>query len=186
MKQKTANETFKDLTKGYSYVNPDVTEANFPIPKEVSIEGHRIISMEKPFSSEEAMERMKSEGCRPATIWELSLLRQEHPELWPMGQWSSFVAFGSAWKGADGHLRVPDVGAFAGGDFEFCLDVWGGDWGSGFCLVCFCDPQPLEAQALKSEVSPFDPSALTDEVAIAHLKSRGYRITREVTTTQEF
>lgn len=172
--------TFKSLTKGYYYVNSEITEKNFPIPKDLKLPEHcKIIKMDKPFLSAEALERIKKEGCRPGTIWELALLKQERPELWPSGQWSSIVAFGTDFTDAGGDHRVPLVHAYAGGDFEFRLGYFGYGWNAVHCLVCFCDSQHSDALAFKSDLGSFDPSALTEEMAIELLKERGFIITKQ-------
>jgi hypothetical protein len=184
---KTTKPSLKELTEsGYRYVNSDITGKNFPIPDVIETEGYRLITMEKSFSSQEALDRIKSEGLRPANIYELALLKQYHHELWPKGTWTSLLAFGSIWTDAVGHSRVPYVYAYSDGDFWFSLGGFEGDWDAGSCLLCFCDNQTSDTLPPAKELETFGTSALTDEQAIAHLKNNGYRITKEVVTTTEY
>lgn len=169
--------TFKQLTKGYYYVNSDITEANFPWPKKVTTEGYKIINMGKSYSSQEALDRMKADGCRPATIHELITIAHEHPELFPEGKWSSLVAFGTDFTDSDGRHRVPRVRRLSDGDWEFFLGVFEYDWDGDDCLICFCDNQPSDTLAPETDVVPL---TLTDETAIAYLKEKGYRITKMI------
>ena len=175
--KKTKIKSIEELTKkGYYYVNSNITSANFPFPETVETEGWKIIPLEKHASSEECLKIIKDAGCRPANIYELALLRERNPEAFATGKYH--VAFGSEWQDADGHRRVPCVDAFTDGDFEFDLGDFGVDWGSGVVLVCFCDKQPSDTLALKEDSGPLTLPAITDEIAIAHLKSKNYRITR--------
>lgn len=160
------------------YCNPDITEEHFPITT-TQTENWKLIKMEKSFSSQDALDRMKSEGCRPATAYELLLFKQNHPDQFPGKTWTWVLAFGQTWKDSDGDHRVPSVGLDSGGDWGFYLDFFEVDWDAGACLLCFCDSQPSEPLALETDLEPLDPSALTDEQAITHLKANGYKITKE-------
>lgn len=178
MNTKTTIKTIKELTKsGYCYINSDINSANFPAPETVETEGYRIIPIDGYKSSEECLKIIADAGCRPANVYELALLRENRPEAFANEKWH--VALGSVWTDADGHREVPLVFAYAGGDFKFNLSYWVGDWHSGYVLVCFCDKQPLETLAPSKELGSFDPSALSDEIAISHLKSNGYKVTKE-------
>lgn len=180
---KTKTPTIEKLTKsGYYYVNADITAANFPIPETVETENYKIIKMDKSFSSKEAIERIKTEGCRPGNIYELALLKENHPELWPKGQWSSIIAFGTDFTDSGGNHRVPYVFAFSGGGFEFGLGHFEETWNAGFCLLCFCDNQSSETLAPIKELEPFGTFANAEEKqhhCIEYLKLFGYKITKE-------
>ncbi len=169
MKTITKQKTFKQLTKGFYYVNENIHEKNFPWPKNVSIEGYKIINMGKSYSSQEALDRMKSEGCRPATIHELAVVIHEHPELFPDGKWSSLVAFGTDFIDSVGLHRVPYVFRYSDGDWGFDLGYFESAWVVGPCLLCFCDNKPSETLALEDDVD-----ALT--LAIQTVKDAGYVI----------
>lgn len=176
----------EQITKtGYYYVNSDINSKNFPIPETVETEGYKIVRFDKSFSSQEAIDKIKSKGLRPANIYELALLKDNHPELWLKGQWSSMLAFGNTWKDAVGDLRVPYMFAFTDGDFLFDLGCWDGVWGAGRCLVCFCDTQSSGTLALEEDVGSFDPMQLFnaleghDDIAIKYLKSNGYTVSKE-------
>jgi hypothetical protein len=58
----------------------------------------------------------------------------------PKGKWTvSFDEVEALWKDSDGRHRVPSALAYSGGDFRFSLGGFESDWGSGYCLLCFCD-----------------------------------------------
>lgn len=144
---------FKQLTKEFFYVNSNINEKNFPWPKEVSTEGYKVITMNKAYSSQEALDRIKAEGCRPATIHELIVVVTEHPEIFPDTGWSSLlVAFGTVFIDSDGNHRVPFVRRFSDGDRGFDLDFFEDGWGSGFCLLCLCDHKNSETLEIKNDV----------------------------------
>lgn len=151
---KTKHNTFKDLTKDFYYVNSDIIEKNFPWPKTVSTENYKIINMGKSYSSQEALVRMQTEGCRPATIHELILVATEHPDLFLDGKWSSLVTFGTDFIDSVGGHRVPYVYRYSDGGRKFDLGFFGRDWGGGYCLLCFCDSQPSESLVPKKDVVP--------------------------------
>lgn len=189
MKKITTNiqKTIEQLTtSSYYYVNSNINSVNFPIPEAIETEGYTILHFDKPFTSEEAIERMKKKGLRGANIYELALLKENHPELWPKGQWSALLAFGSIWKDADGYPRVPLVSAGSDGDFKFRLGRFAGGWPSGYALVCYATspdvPQTLNVR------EHLDSLVLSDEskVAIAILKTQGFRITRTETKEIEY
>lgn len=141
---KTKHNTFKDLTKDFYYVDSDITEKNFPWPKTVSTENYKIINMGKSYSSQEALVRMQTEGCRPATIHELIVVSHENPELFPDGKWSSLVAFDTDFIDSDGRHRVPYVDRSSDGDRGFSLGVFEDDWGGVDCLLAFFDKNTIE------------------------------------------
>lgn len=121
------------------YLNPNITEKNFPLPEKIETEGWKIIRMDKSFTSQEALERIKKEGCKPANIYELALFRNNHPEEFPKGKYTWVLALGSDFTGSDGNHRVPVVSARGDGAFVFRLGGFGHPWGGDGCLLCFCD-----------------------------------------------
>ncbi len=162
--------TLKSLIakKKYYYVNSDITVENFPVPEKFETENWKIIKMEKSFSSEEALARIKSEGCRPANIYELAAFTAANPEQFPKGVWTGMIAFGTIFTDSDGYHRVPRVSARGGGDFGFRLGFFEGGWGSDYCLLCFCDPS-LATSTLSTDQSS-DSLTLPKELIINNVK----------------
>ena len=123
----------------YYYVNSNITTKNFPVPKKIETENWKLIRMDKFFTSQEALDKIKSENCRPANAYELALWVEKHREKeMPKGKWSSVIAFGQLWFSGDYH-KVPDVYRDSAGDFKFDLARWEGGWVDNRCLLCFCD-----------------------------------------------
>jgi hypothetical protein len=134
----TKTYTSKELLTGYYYVNSYITEENYPMQEKIDLTGAKVIRIGKFFSSQEALDRIKAEGCRPATIWELAAWKQENDkELKGKGEW--YLAFGSTDFVADGCHGVPYVDADSVGDFGFGLGDFEYGWDDGYCLLCFCD-----------------------------------------------
>lgn len=140
---KTIKPNIKNLLKGYSYINSNINETNYPLPKSIDLTGVKIIRMGKSFSSQEALDRIKAEGCRPATIWELAAFKQENEdELKGKSEW--YLAFGSTDFVADGYHRVPNVYAHSDGDFDFVLCRFGYGWDVVRCLVAFSEDKTIK------------------------------------------
>lgn len=176
----------ENLIKEFSpiyYQNSDLTTKNFPVPDIIETKGMRIIKMDKYFSSQEALDRIKAEGCRPANIYELLIWAKDNQKK---GQW--IVAFGSEWEDAGGDRAVPLVDAGSDGDFRFDLGYFEGAWDDGHCMLCVCD-KTLEPKTLKV---PSTSAALTlsqggkninfDELkkAIEVCKDAGYKVIQEL------
>ena len=136
------------IIAGYKNVyskNPNITSENFPKPEKVETENWKLIKMGRSFSSQEALDKIKSEGCRPANIYELLLWAKDNQEK---SQW--VIGFGSEWKDSDGRHRVPYVDAYGGGDFHFLIGYFEKPWDVDSCLLCFCD-SPLTPLGLLNE-----------------------------------
>lgn len=180
MNTTTKIKSIEELTKnGYYYVNNNITNNNFPAPESFETEAYRFIPLEKYASSEECLKIIKKAGCRPSTIHELALLKENHPEEFVRGKWH--LAIGSVWTDAVGRRKVPGVLASADGDFMFRLGDWDGGWFAGLVLVCFCDKKPSGALALDEDLGSLDssePSPRKEDVCIKYLKSKGYAITK--------
>ncbi len=147
---KTTKHNLEKLIKDQKcyYVNSDITTAHFPVPKKVETENWKIIHMDKSFTSQEALDRIKAKGCRPANIYELLLWKKDHYEKeMPKGVWSAVIAFGSQWKDAGGNHRVPRVYRLSDGVWQFYLGYFESDWDAVNCLLCFCD-SPLDTKTL--------------------------------------
>lgn len=121
-------------SEGY-YVNSDLTSENFPKPDIIETTGAKIIKMEKSFSSQEALDEIKRQGCRPANAWELAKWANEHGEEMDKETW--IVALGQIWKDSDGDHGVPFVYRHSDGDFRFNLGYFEGPWDGGGCLLGF-------------------------------------------------
>jgi hypothetical protein len=147
------------------YKNENITEKNFPVPKKIETENWKIIRFDKSFTSKEALDRIKSEGCRPANVYELLTFKKNHPEIWPDNTWTSVIAFGQTWKDSDRNHRVPHVLRDSDGDFEFSLGYFERDWRSDACVLCFCD-STLAPKTLKDS----DSLTLPDELIINNIK----------------
>jgi len=161
------------------YQNSDLTSENFPEPKTLRTD-YKTIEMKKSFSSQEALDEMKKQGCSPANIWELTeWIAQGNAKK---GKW--YPAFGSSWKDSDGFHRVPIVDALTDGDFEFVLGYFESDWNSGNILVCFCDS--LDTQTLEV---PSTQSLMSFEQALEIVKANNCRVyqtqTKTITTEVE-
>lgn len=117
------------------YVNSELTSENFPKPDLIETTGAKIIKMGKPFSSQEALDEIKRQGCRPANVWELAEWANEHREEMDKETW--IVALGQIWKDSDGDHGVPFVYRHSDGDFRFNLGYFEGPWDGGGCLLGF-------------------------------------------------
>lgn len=152
---KTLEKIIKE--KEWYYVNSNITSKNFPKPKVIETEGARIIKMKGYFTSQQALDEIKRQGCRPANAWELALFDREKIEK---GSW--LIAVGQLWRDSNGYHRVPHVLAFSDGGFSFGLGFFVPDWDSLLCLLAFCD-KTLDTKKLEKE---FDSLSLPDELVI--------------------
>ena len=154
--------------KNYSYVNNDLTAKNFPIPKKVRTEGWKVIKMKGPFTSQEALDEIKKQGCTPANAYELA--EWAHKDTLEKG--TSIIALGQLWQDPNGYRRVPYVDTGSGGGFDFNLGYFGDPWCGVGCLLCFCDLNELgtldtsEKNSDTLTLDPFDP------VDIVYIKYR--------------
>lgn len=131
------------------YVNSEITDKNFPTTT-TRTENWKLIRMTKSFSSQEALDEIKKQGCTPATAIELALWKEKHGD--ELKDWEWCLAFGQIWRGSGGGRGVPNARRLSGGDWSFCLGRFEGDWDSGYCLLCFCD-QTLEPQTPSTDLS---------------------------------
>lgn len=161
MKTKVKKEKIENIIKRSSwyYINSDLTAENFPIPEKIETEGWKLIRMDKSFSSQEALDKIKADGCRPANAYELALWSEKHREEIPKEHWC--LAFGQLWQDAIGYHRVPRVDAYSDGDFKFGLGYFGRPWGPVSCLLAFCDSS-LSSLALSTSEKPSVPFDSSD------------------------
>jgi len=155
------------------YVNDFYTEKNFPQPEKLRTKNVKVIEMSQSFSSKEALAEMKRQGCTPMNVWELVKWVQDGNA--EKGKWYMAVDEKDKLLYANGYHRVPYVGAYSDGDFEFNLGDFEDDWPADDCLVCFCD-SPLGSRSL-SEVKSSD--TLTLDRAIGIVKMAGYKVIKE-------
>ena len=112
----------------YDYVNPNITEDNFPVPAEFVLGSEpKIYHFNRYISSENAIKEMDKDGYRPAMIWDLLDYGAKNPEeqrKYPI------IGLGSIGE-VDGDREVPYLIGF---DSERRLnlyrwdDVWGSDY----------------------------------------------------------
>lgn len=148
----TKKQKIEDIIKRteYYYVNSGLNSENFPIPDDIETENWKLIEMEKSFSSQEALDRIKSEGCRPANVYELALWSEKHRDEIQKGRY--VLAFGQLWRDSDGYLRIPCVSARSSGDFYFSLGHFEYDWSQDDILLCFCDKKSSDTLPLDSNL----------------------------------
>lgn len=80
-------QAVKSVLKGlidagkYDYVNPNITEAKFPVPADFVLGSDpKVFHFNCDISSEKAIEEMDKVGYRPAMIWDLLDYGAENPE----------------------------------------------------------------------------------------------------------
>jgi hypothetical protein len=95
----------------YDWKDDDITEENFPIPKEMKgkkVEiSTKLFNFDRGISCEDAKKEMDKGGFRPATLFEQQAFAQKHPDL---QRQFPIVALGSVWTDAGGHRVVPCLG----------------------------------------------------------------------------
>ncbi len=112
-------------TGNFSYVNPNITEANFP-DVGINCEGAKAYHFDKDVSSDYALKKMEKDGYRPANFRELL--------TWMLANWNgkdAVVALGQAWRDSDGGLFVPYLDDWRG-ERDLSLDYLENDW-CGHC-----------------------------------------------------
>jgi len=135
----------KNHKKEFYYYNDDVTDDHFSGVTDELKPGEncevKIFQSTRSFSSEEGLAFLKMQpGIRLVGAQGLSLARQLKKEEFPVGKWTiSLDNKDALWKDAGGFRRVPGVYRRSGGGSDFRLGHFGGGWGTGSCLVCFCD-----------------------------------------------
>lgn len=105
----------------FDYVNPHITEGNFPAPKDGGDVAFDLWRSDRAMSSEDAMRGMSEDGWRPASVY----------ELLEWDGWNgidTIVALGSVAE-IDGGRRVPYLDE--GGSGRRLYLYWiGADWGA--------------------------------------------------------
>lgn len=114
-------KTFKQLTKRFNYVNPDI-EKNFSLEKREH-KGYKLFHFEKFISSENAIKEIEKEGYLPANLKELLDWKKWNEKDW-------VVALGSVGE-VCGCRFVPYLyGGVSGRSLS--LRCWVGDWDADF------------------------------------------------------
>lgn len=103
-----------------SYVNPDITDKNFPLV-DFSETDFKVFHFDRFISSEDAIIEMEKEGYRSANIYELLTWNKTNKED------GLFVALGSSLRYLDDR-DVPRLN-LSGDECELDLHWWGSNWG---------------------------------------------------------
>lgn len=160
-------KTLEQLIKksDYYYVNSNLTSKNFPKPDIIETTGAKIIKMSKSVSSQEILNEIKRQGCRPANAWELAEWASKHRKEMDKGTY--MVAFGQMCLDSDGDHGVPGVNAYSDGGFGFDLGYFEFDWSGGGAFLCFCDKNiSLDTLKIGNEL---DSLTLPDELIINNI-----------------
>lgn len=122
----TANMSLKDMiiTGNYDWVNPNITEENFPMPENLVIGSEpKLFHFYYGISSDTAIKKMDNAGYRPATIWDLLDFGAKNPKEQRVHK---IVALRSV-ASVNGYLSVVYL---SGNDHErdLRLDEFNRDW----------------------------------------------------------
>jgi len=112
------------------YINSDITEKHFPIPKipaglpakvKLNLE---LVHFNKVMTSDQVLAELKKQGLRPATLPELLAFGAAYPDK---QRESPIVALGSVWRLPDGYRYVPCLWSFAD-ERDLNLSWFGDGW----------------------------------------------------------
>lgn len=127
----------------FSYVNDDVTDANFAKATQRLIPGRtytvKIFVITRRVSSEDCLGLYKAHNGILTGAQGLTLAYQEIRGSFPVGKWLASFDEKDALPVSDGSHRVPSVGRGTGDDFGLDLGSFEDDWGGGFCVLVVCD-----------------------------------------------
>ncbi len=119
--------TLPDMIKAgaYDWVNPHITEVNFPITGTGEVEvSAKLFHFKKIILSDDAVVEMDRLGFRPATIHELLAFRETNPDV---QREFTIVALGSSCQIAG----IRRVSYLVGDDYSgLDLSWWSDDWDS--------------------------------------------------------
>lgn len=99
--------SFKGMVRagGYDWVNSDITQKNFPIEGdgtlEVTIE---LVHFDRYMTADEALFELDKRGLRAATLPELLAFGETHPDV---QREFPIIALGSVWQSRSGRRYVP-------------------------------------------------------------------------------
>ncbi len=145
---KTLKQLIKDLK--LDYVNPDMTEINFPKPDKIE-EISKIFHFDKYMILEEIISEMDKEGFRPANVYELLSWKD----------WSGedlVIALGSVWQSRYGDRYVPYL-LRNGSERKLHLYLHARRW-NGHCRFAAV----RKSKTLASELSDSKSSGLLDSL----------------------
>lgn len=126
------------------YYNDDLTSKNFANATNKLVPGKtykvKIFPILQTVTSEGCMTFLRKQNAVLVGGQGATLVYDLAKDQLPKGKWTvSFDEKDALWEDAGGYRRVPDVGASTVGGFGFVLGSFGADWGSGRCVLCFCD-----------------------------------------------
>jgi hypothetical protein len=126
------------------YQNSDLSSKNFANATNKLVPGKtycvKIFPILSQVTSIDCMTFLQKQNCILTGGQGATLAYDLAKDKLPKGKWTvSFDEVEALWKDSDGRHRVPSALAYSGGDFRFSLGGFESDWGSGYCLLCFCD-----------------------------------------------
>ena len=134
----------KLIEKGkFGYVDPDITEANFPDLKQKK-GGYKLFHFDRYISSEDVIKEMANEGFRPADLRELITWKDWNGK-------DTVVALGQTWRDSDGDRFVPYL--YFGGGRRLSLDWYDGGW---YALYRFLAVRNSSARSAALALEPLD------------------------------
>ncbi|MEK7465175.1 MAG: hypothetical protein AAB631_00140 [Patescibacteria group bacterium] len=131
--------------KGFYYYNTDITDSHFAKATTQLVPGKtykvKVFGIKKgSVTSEDHMNLLRSQNAILVGAQGASLVYQEKKDELPKGKfYVSFDEKNALWVDAGGDHRVPRVFRYSVGDCEFSLGDFERDWGSDYCVLCFCD-----------------------------------------------
>ena len=142
----------KQNRKKFYYYNAEITDKNFPNPTRVLKPGDklRVRAFKQVVggttTSKERMAFLATQKATHTGAQGASLVFEQKRDELPKGKWyASFDEPERLWKDAGGRHRVPFVGAYSDGDFEFDLDYFENVWIDYDAFLCFYYEQSLGA-----------------------------------------
>jgi hypothetical protein len=144
-------DTFGKKTKKLKttyYYNDSLTSENFAKAttkleprKTYKVKIFPIIS---EVTSEDCMNFLRKQNAILVGGQGLTLVHDLKSDEFPVNKWTvSFDEKNALWKDSDGLRRVPFLDRYSDGDWGFFLGRFGRDWDGDYCLLCFCDKEPL-------------------------------------------
>lgn len=135
--------------KKFDWINDNITEGRFPVVAVPTDTEYKLFQFDHYISSKDAIQKIESEGWRPANISELLAYDWDGKDM--------VVALGSVAKVA-GARRVPCLDKF-GSKRRLCLSWWSDDWRPAFRFLAVRNSQTLE----KVDIGTSDALALRVE-----------------------
>lgn len=133
------NESLKDMISAgkYDWVNPGITEKNFPVKgtgkSEVEVE---IVHYNKAMTSEQVFADFKAHGLKPAPVEVGLALGKDRPDL---QREFPIVMLGSVWQSLRGDRRTPFLWGGAGAR-DLSLNYFDEDWHWNYRFLAVREP----------------------------------------------